>query len=275
MLKKIVGYDYLSSAERKDLIDIETTYGDGKNNSKDQTSKEEKVVGSDNIEYKQEAGKETQEYKQEAEEAKKDPEKEVTTVENPDDPENPTFIITGNHTEEEKAENNNENGSTESDTSWKDMLESENVTVVKPVKEDNKVEDKVEAPAKEDNKTEEKAEAPAKEDNKVENKVEAPAKEDNKVEDKVEAPAKEDNKVETLKVTAVDGYSTFIKSSIQFRISGGDDITIEGLDGIDYSYTNGVLTVNTPSEATVIPVCVSNAAGNSVTFTITVNGIIG
>ena len=128
----------------------------------------------------------------------------------------------------------------------------------------SKVENKVEAPAKEDSKVENKVEAPAKEDSKVENKVEAPAKEDNKVE----------NKVEALSVKAVDGYSTYINSSIQFRITG-EDVVIEGLEGIEHSFVNGVLTVNTPSEATVIPVQISNSNGNSMTFSIVVNGIIG
>ena len=67
--------------------------------------------------------------------------KEVTALPNPDEDkkkdskdENPTFVIEQKNTEEEKAENNNENGSTESDTSWKDMLNNAEKAEVEKVK---------------------------------------------------------------------------------------------------------------------------------------------
>ena len=79
--------------------------------------------------------------------------------------------------------------------------------------------------------------------------------------------------VEAVSVTAIDGYTTVVGSQIQFQVSG-DDVVIEGLDGINYTFSNGILTIDAGSEATVISVCVSNSV-NAVDFNITVNGIIG
>lgn len=79
--------------------------------------------------------------------------------------------------------------------------------------------------------------------------------------------------VEAVTVTPVDSYTTTVGSQIQFQVTG-DDVVIEGLDGIDYSLSNGILTIDAGSEATVISVCVSNSV-SSVNFDITVNGIIG
>lgn len=94
------------------------------------------------------------------------------------------------------------------------------------------------------------------------------------VEDIVEEPVVEEVEVvEAVAVTAIDGYTTVVGSQIQFQVSG-DDVVIEGLDGINYTFSNGILTIDAGSEATVISVCVSNSV-NAVDFNITVNGIIG
>ena len=76
--------------------------------------------------------------------------------------------------------------------------------------------------------------------------------------------------VESVKVTAIDGYTATVGSTMQFKISG-DDVVIDGLDGIDYSFNNGVLSINTGSEATVLTVEASNSV-NTVAFDITING---
>jgi len=86
------------------------------------------------------------------------------------------------------------------------------------------------------------------------------------VEEKVEVKS-----VEAVKVTAIDGYNATVGSTIQFKISG-DDVKIDGLDGINYSFNNGILSVNTGSEATVLTVEASNSV-NTVSFDITINGI--
>ena len=95
-------------------------------------------------------------------------------------------------------------------------------------------------------------------------KVEEIKVEEEKVEEKVIAP---------VVVTAIDGYTTFVGSQLQFQVSG-DDVIIEGLDGINHTFSNGILTIDTGSEATIISVSISNSV-NAVDFDITVNGIIG
>lgn len=82
----------------------------------------------------------------------------------------------------------------------------------------------------------------------------------------------EKEEVKELSVKALDGYETVIGSSIQFEISDVN-ATIEGLEGIEYSFTNGILTINVGTEATVLTVQVSNSTGSQ-TFDITVNGIV-
>lgn len=86
----------------------------------------------------------------------------------------------------------------------------------------------------------------------------------------------EETPVETVTpvgVTAIDGYESYINSDIQFQISG-DDIVIEGLDGIEYSFIDGLLTINTGADATVITVTVSNSVSTT-SFDVTINGIVG
>lgn len=234
--QQVNGYDYLTASEREAIADLKDEISyNGGDSKAPQDNMGVTIKGESTFDFAQENKKDNTE-----EEKAKEEGKEVIAHDKN------TSSVVDKATEEEKEEINNEGGSQLSDSnSLKDALE--NAT-------------KVEAEKVEDNKVE----------NNNSNKVDTPAKEtNNKVENN------NSNKVETLSVKAVDGYSTYINSSIQFKISGGNDITIEGLEGIDYSFVNGVLTVNTPSEATVIPVCISNSNGNSMTFTITVNGIIG
>ncbi len=254
---------YITDAERKAAIDMEVTYG-GEKNTEDEAVKEqvnEVVVGNTTTEFTAESSEEQEDYKEEIEEAIE--EGKDVNVENDGE----TTSIVDTATEEEKEEINNSNGST--DANWEDLLNSSNVTVQKPA-EDNKVE----APVAEDNKVEDnKVEMPVKEDNKVEdNKAEMPVEEDNKVETPVED---ETEVVEQIKVNAIDGYETVVGSTIQFDIEGAtEDLTIEGLDGIDYTLNGNILNISVGNEATVLTVNISDSNSN-VMFDITVNGIIG
>lgn len=86
----------------------------------------------------------------------------------------------------------------------------------------------------------------------------------------------EETPVETVTpvgVTAIDGYESYINSDIQFQISG-DDVVIEGLDGIEYTFNDGILTINTGSDATVLTVSVSNSV-SATSFDVVINGIVG
>ena len=94
----------------------------------------------------------------------------------------------------------------------------------------------------------------------------------------IEEPAK-DEIIEEVKpeekaveVEAIDGYVANINSTVQFKISG-DNIKIDGLEGMNYSFNNGILNLETGSEATVLTVEVSNSV-NTVTFDVIVNGIV-
>lgn len=93
--------------------------------------------------------------------------------------------------------------------------------------------------------------------------------EQQEVKPEVVEPVKE---VKAVNVTAIDGYTTTVGSSVQFKVEG-DNVAVEGLDGISYSLNNGILTVNVGNEATVLSVCVSNSV-NAVNFDIVVNGVV-
>lgn len=98
---------------------------------------------------------------------------------------------------------------------------------------------------------------------------------ENKVQPVVPQEVKPVEKVEEVKavsVTAIDGYTTTVGSSVQFRVEG-DNVTVDGLDGISYSLNNGILTINVGSEATVLSVEVSNSV-NAVAFDVVVNGVL-
>ena len=88
------------------------------------------------------------------------------------------------------------------------------------------------------------------------------------VEESVELP-----EVEKVSVEPIDGYDTVVGSQIQFKING-DDVVIDGLDGINYQFNNGILTVDAGDCATVITVTISNSI-SSTSFDINVNGIVG
>lgn len=89
----------------------------------------------------------------------------------------------------------------------------------------------------------------------------------------VEEPVVEEPTLEEVSVEAIDGYTAYVNSQLQFRVSG-DDVVINGLDGMDYSFDGEILTINTGADATVLTVEVSNAI-SSQTFDVNINGIVG
>lgn len=141
-------------------------------------------------------------------------------------------------------------------------------------KEETKTAPKTEEPKVKEVET--KTEAVKTEEVVEETVINTEAKGEVKVEEvKNETPIVKEEKVEVksveaVKVTAIDGYNATVGSTIQFKISG-DDVKIDGLDGINYSFNNGILSVNTGNEATVLTVEASNSV-NTVSFDITING---
>lgn len=87
-----------------------------------------------------------------------------------------------------------------------------------------------------------------------------------------ETPVVEET-VTPVGVTAVDGYESYVNSQIQFKIAG-DDVIIEGLDGIEYSFSDGLLTISTGTDATVLTVSISNSV-SATSFDVVINGIVG
>ena len=239
------------------------------------------------------------------EEARKDDTKKV------EDYKNDIVVITTPATEDKKVEEpksvNPEKDIKVNESEVKDVPSNENkpeeTTISEVSEEDDKVvemdKDELEEifknVEKEETKTAAKTEEPKVEEVKeVETKTEAvkteevveetvintEAKGNVKVEEAVEVknetPVVKEEKVEVksveaVKVTAIDGYNATVGSTIQFKISG-DDVKIDGLDGINYSFNNGILSVNTGNEATVLTVEASNSV-NTVSFDITINGI--
>ena len=63
-----------------------------------------------------------------------------------------------------------------------------------------------------------------------------------------------------------------MNSTLQFKIEG-TNVKIDGLDGIEYTFSNGILNISTGNETTVLTVEVSNSI-NTVTFDVIVNGVV-
>ena len=79
--------------------------------------------------------------------------------------------------------------------------------------------------------------------------------------------------IEKLSVTPIDSNSTTVGSDIQFRVTG-EEVTFNGLEGFNYNYSNGILTIKTGSEATILTVEAVDARGETILFDININGIV-
>lgn len=78
-------------------------------------------------------------------------------------------------------------------------------------------------------------------------------------------------KFESVSISAIDGNSAMVNSTIQYRVNG-DVAKIEGLDGLSYSMNNGVLTIQTGAEATAVYFEVTGQDGSVAVAEFTVNG---
>ena len=74
-----------------------------------------------------------------------------------------------------------------------------------------------------------------------------------------------------IRVEALDSYSAYVGESIQFKIEG-ENVQFEGLEGMDYVYNKGILTIECGEYATVLTVRVFNNS-NSVDFNVYINGL--
>ena len=244
--------NWFNKASFKNVADMES----GRQEADSTVSPE--MIGKDGVE--------SEGYKAEAEEAKGEENKKVE--QNGDE-----ITIDDNSTDEAKAEVNGINGAQDTgseDTSWKEIGNGENVDVQKqPVKDNNVVADKEEQPAKDNNVVADKEEQPAKDNNVVADKEEQPAKDNDVVADKEEQPVK----TEKLAVTPLDGNNTTVGSDVQYKITG-EGVSFEGLEGFEYNYNDGILTISTGSEATILTFNVLDATGDSIMVDLTINGIV-
>ena len=80
-------------------------------------------------------------------------------------------------------------------------------------------------------------------------------------------------KVEKLSVEALDGNVTTVGSDVQYKVTG-EGVSFEGLEGFEYNYNDGILTISTGSEATILTFNVLNTAGDSIMIDLTINGIV-
>lgn len=184
--------------------------------------------------------------------------------------------VTDTATDEEKNDVNNNNGAT--DGNWEEMLppkdetitdekpnednNSDNNTQTPPVEDDNTQTDGTDTGNKEDQKDETTTQKP------VEKPTDTPSKEEDS---KDETPVKDETPKEDVKISSMVGSTAYAGDTIQFKITG-DVKNIEGLDGLSYTFKNGVLTINTAKdEATVITPKVIGENGSTATTTVTVS----
>ena len=238
-----------------------TTYGGGKSTSKDMTTATEKVVGNTTTDFSAEDSKEHQEYKAEIEDAK-DEGKDVEIGKDGD-----TGIIEDIPTEEEKEESSNTEGS---------ILDDDKLSQMLPEKEEDSTNSII------DNTIEEVEEDSTNDiiDNTIE-EVEEDSTDD--IVDNAAEEVEEDStnnivdntteEIEKLSVTPIDSNSTTVGSDIQFRVTG-EEVTFNGLEGFNYNYSNGILTIKTGSEATILTVEAVDAKGETILFDININGIV-
>ncbi|MBO5478025.1 MAG: hypothetical protein J6A15_09800 [Clostridia bacterium] len=263
-------------------------------NAIEENADKAKEEGKDNVEHLGGtiSAANTTEEKTEEKAEKEQPKNEATKVEIDSEAEEVKSSVKD---EKEEKENNTEDKKENST-----IIETKETTKVEPVTDDKlqdlvvKTEKEVVAPVdttvtvKDIEKVEEKATSSitiekVQATEEIIEKIED-AKNDEATQEKIEEPVVEEkpvieNKVEEqvaeqpITVEAVDGYSAYINSQIQFRVKG-DNPVVSGLDGIEYSLNNGILTINLGEEATVLTVYVSNST-SMVNFDITVNGIVG
>ena len=228
------------------------TYGGKATTDEAVKSGEEVVVGNTTTDFS-ENSKEQEEYTKEAEEA----ENEGKEVEVGKDEE--TFIIEEPATTEEKEESSNTEGSVLDDDKLSQMLpekiedNKENTTETEDIKEDATETEDI------------KEDATETEDIKEDTAETEDIKEDTAV--------VEDNKVEKLTVTALDGNETIVNSTVQYKVTG-ENVVFNGLEGYNYSFSNGILSIETGSEATILTVEAVDATG-AILFDININGIVG
>ena len=71
----------------------------------------------------------------------------------------------------------------------------------------------------------------------------------------------------------MDGNETIVNSTVQYKVTG-ENVVFNGLEGYNYSFSNGILSIETGSEATILTVEAVDAKGETILFDININGIV-
>ena len=265
----------ITDNERAKSQDLNPIYGGGEGDNANKNGGTTEIDNSTSTMEGQD-GEESVEYQEEA--AKAEQEEDIKVEQNNDS----SFTFDDNTSEEEKADAGNINGSTDSgdeNTSWKDTANGDNVTEYEPVK----VEDGIEEPVKDNNVVAEEEKQPVKDNNVVAEEEKQPVEDNNVVTEEEKQPVEDNNvvaeeeeqpvKVEKLSVEALDGNVTTVGSDVQYKVTG-EGVSFEGLEGFEYNYNDGILTISTGSEATILTFNVLNTAGDSIMIDLTINGIV-
>ena len=170
-------------------------------------------------------------------------------------------------------------GNTEGD--WGELLPPKDEEQNKPTGKDNTSQDEerpnnnddTQKPVEDNNKEEENKPVdetkPEEETKPQEKPQQTPSKEEEDKKD--ETPIKEELPKEDVKISSLSGTTAYAGDTVQFKITG-DVKSVEGLEGLDYSLSNGCLTINTSKdEATVITPKVIGENGSTATATVTVS----
>ena len=149
-----------------------------------------------------------------------------------------------------------------SDDELAKIFEEKTTTTAEEVNNDEKVNTKATKAIVEENTVIE---------NEAKGKVEVVEEKTNTTAPEVQETKVEVKKFESVSISAIDGNSAMVNSTIQYRVNG-DVAKIEGLDGLSYSMNNGVLTIQTGAEATAVYFEVTGQDGSVAVAEFTVNG---
>ena len=149
-----------------------------------------------------------------------------------------------------------------SDDELAKIFEEKTTTTAEEVNNDEKVNTKATKAIVEENTVIE---------NEAKGKVEVVEEKTNTTAPEVQETKVEVKKFESVSISAIDGNSAMVNSTIQYRVNG-DVAKIEGLDGLSYSMNNGILTIQTGAEATAVYFEVTGQDGSVAVAEFTVNG---
>ena len=267
----------------KDPSKKEQTFKDASNaeQNKESQKREQEDIEKGKTVTKQKDHETTSDYKEGLEDKNEGAKEAVINPENGKEVEKteptygPAHIDIPTQEETHTSSNNNESKETKiieaktveevqeaSDDELAKIFEEKTTTTAEEVNNDEKVNTKATKAIVEENTVIE---------NEAKGKVEVVEEKTNTTAPEVQETKVEVKKFESVSISAIDGNSAMVNSTIQYRVNG-DVAKIEGLDGLSYSMNNGVLTIQTGAEATAVYFEVTGQDGSVAVAEFTVNG---